>query len=328
MRRRTLLVAVGSIIIGWTLAARAEERRLPVVGVLGSDSPDLYADRLRALRQGLKETGYIEGENLAIDYRWPSAGGNDELPALAADLVRRHVSVIVALGSTPAAVAAKAATTTIPIVFFIGYDPIQVGLVTSLSRPGGNITGGATLNEELVSKRMELLHEVLPGTTSMALLVNPKSPNLAEVAAKEAHAAARNLGIELDVLQASTERDLDTAFTAVAQQRAGALVIAGDAFFISRSEQLAALALRSRVPAIFQYRSFVASGGLMSYGPRIEVYSLAGIYTGRILSGEKPADLPVQQITQVELIINLKAAKTLSITIPAHLLARADELIE
>jgi putative ABC transport system substrate-binding protein len=327
MRRREFIRLLGGAAAAWPLAARAQRPTMPVIGLLGSDSPELYADRLRAFRQGLKETGYIEGQSLAIEYRW-AEGRNDQLPVLAADLARRQVSVIVALGSTPATLAAKAATTTIPVVFFIGADPLQLGLVASLSRPGGNLTGVTSLNQELVAKRVELLHEVVPGTTSMALLINPTSPNLTKTAIEDAHAAARSLGRNLDVLHASTERDIDTVFAALTQLRVGSLVIGVDAFFISRSEQLATLALRRAVPAIFQYRPFAAAGGLMSYGTPIETYSLAGVYTGRVLKGEKPADLPVLQVTKVELILNLRTAKTLGLTFPLSLLGRADEVIE
>jgi putative ABC transport system substrate-binding protein len=327
MRRRDFLGALGGAAAAWPLAARAQKQPMPVIGVLGPDSPDMYADRLRAFRHGLKETGYVEGQNLAIEFRW-AQGRNDQLPALAADLARQRVSVIVALGSTPAAIAAKAATTTIPIVFFVGADPRQLGLVASLSRPEGNVTGITSLNEELVAKQMEMLHEVVPGTTSMAVLVNPTSPNLSEATARGARAAARALGLKMDVLQASTERDFDTVFAALARLQAGALMIGIDAFFISRSPQLGTLALRHRVPGIFAYRPFAAAGGLMSYGTPVATYSLAGVYTGRILEGRKPADLPVQQASKVELIINVKTAKTLGLSIPLPLLGRADEVIE
>ena len=330
MKRRDFITLVGSAVatpsILWPLAARAQQA-MPVIGLLGPDSPDVYADRLLAFRRGLKETGYVEGQNLAIEYRW-AEGRNDQLPLLAADLARRQVSVIVALGSTPAALAAKAATTTIPIVFFVGADPLQLGLVTNLSRPGGNVTGVTSLNSELIAKRVELLHEAVPGATSVALLVNPTNPMLTEPAINDAQAATRSLGLKFDVLYASTERDLYTVFKALARPGAGALVIDTDAFFISRSKQLGALALGHAVPSIFQYRQFVAEGGLMSYGTPIETYSLTGVYTGRVLKGERPADLPVQQITKIELIINLKTAKILGLNIPLPLLGRADEAIE
>jgi putative ABC transport system substrate-binding protein len=325
MRRRQFVTLLGTAAT-WPLAARAQQA-MPVIGLLGADSPDVYADRLLAFRRGLKETGYVEGQNLAIEYRW-AEGRNDQLPLLAADLARRQVSVIVALGSTPAALAAKAATTTTPIVFFVGTDPLQLGLVTSLNRPGGNITGVTSLNSELIAKRVELLHEAVPGVTSVALLINPTNPSLSEPAIKDGHAAARSLGLKFDVLYASAERDFDTVFTSLTRLGTGGLVILADAFFISQSKQLAALALGHAVPAIFQYRPFVAGGGFMSYGTPIETYALTGVYTGRVLKGDKPADLPVQRVTKIELIINLKTAKALGLTIPLSLTGRADELIE
>ena len=326
MRRRDFIKGI-TVSAAWPLAARAQQRVMPVIGFLGSDSPDLYADRLRAFRHGLQEAGYTEGENLAIEYRW-AEGHGDKLQALAVDLARRQVSVIVALGSTPAALAAKAATTTIPIVFNVGSDPVQLGLVASLNRPGGNVTGITTLSWALVIKRMELLHEAVPSATSMALLVNPESPSLAEAAIKDAQVAARRLALKLDVLQASRERDFNMVFAALTEMRAGALVIATDAFFIGESEQLGALCAKHAIPAIFQYRPFAAAGGLMSYGTTIETYSWVGVYTGRILKGEKPASLPVQQSTKVEMIINLKAAKALGLNVSNTLLGRADEVIE
>ena len=327
MRRREFITVFGGAAATWPFTLQARQMARPVVGLLGADSPDQYADRLQAFREGLKELGFREGENLTIEYRW-AAGRNNELPELAAELARLNVGAIVALGSTPAALAAKAATTTIPVIFLVGADPIRLGLVPSLARPGGNLTGVTTLNEELVSKRVELLHEAIPTTTSIALLVNRTSPSLAEAAINDAGTAIRRYGLTLNVLQASTERDFDTVFATLTQPQAGALVITTDAFFISRAEQLGALALRHSVPAIFQYRPFVAAGGLMSYGTPIETYSLAGIYTGRILKGEKPDGLPVQQVSKIELIINTKSAKTLGITFPVSLLGRADEVIE
>jgi len=326
MRRRAVIAGLGAM-AAWPRAARAQQPTMAVIGLLGSDSPELYVDRLRAFRQGLKEIGYVEGQNLAIEYRW-AEGTNDRLPALAADLARRNVSLIVALGSTPAALAVKAATGTIPIVFFIGADPIQLGLVSGLNRPGSNITGVTSLNMELVAKGMELLHEIVPERTSIALLINPTSPILMQAAVKDAQAAARSLGLKLDVVQASTDHNLESVFATLAELRAGALVIVVDAFFVSRGEQLGALALRHGLPAVFQYRAFVTSGGLISYGTPIGSYSLAGVYTGRILKGERPAELPVQHITKIELIINLRTAKTLGLTIPLPLLGRADEVIE
>jgi putative ABC transport system substrate-binding protein len=327
MRRREFLTILGGAAAASPFRSQAQQMVRPVVGLLGADAPDQYADRLQAFREGLKEAGYREGENLTVEYRW-AEGKNDEMPALAAELARLNVSAIVALGSTPAALAAKGATTTIPVIFFVGTDPIRLGLVASLARPGGNLTGVTTLNEELISKRVELLHEAIPATTSIALLVNPTNPSLAEPAIKEAETATRRLGLTLNVLHASAEREFDTVFAALTKLQDGALVIVNDAFFLSRGEQLGTLAVRHSVPAIFSYRLFTAAGGLMSYGTPVQTYSLAGIYTGRILKGEKPSDLPVQQATIVELIINTKSAKALGITLPLSLLGRADEVIE
>jgi putative ABC transport system substrate-binding protein len=333
MRRRELIILLGGVAAGswvsWPLAARAQSRpAVPVIGFLGSASPDLYADAVRAFRRGLGETGHVEGRNVAIEFRW-AEGRNDRLPGLAADLVRRQVNVIAAPGSTPAALAAKAATTEIPIVFQIGVDPVAAGLVARLARPGGNVTGVTNMNTELGPKRLELLRELMPTATTFALLVNPTSPLIAETMSRDLLSAAQAYGLELHVLNASTERDLDAAFASFAQVRASALMIAPDAFFITRSEQLGALTLRHGVPAITQFREFAVGGGLMTYGGnQIEAARQIGITTGRILKGEKPADLPVHQLTKVELIINLKTARALGLTVPLTLLARADELIE
>jgi putative ABC transport system substrate-binding protein len=326
MKRREFIALVGAAAAAWPLAARAEPQAMPVIGFLNGASPDRYAPMVAAFRQGLKETGYVEGQNLAIEYHW-AEGQYDRVPSMAAELVRREVAVIVA--NSPGNLAVKAATKTIPIVFTIGGDPVQIGLVASLSRPGGNVTGVTTLSTELVPKRLELLHELIPTASGMALLVNPANPTLAETESREALSAAHTLGLELHVLNASTERDLDVAFAKLIQLRAGGLVITGDTFFNGWSKQLAALTLRHAVPTIFQYREFAAAGGLMSYGGSItDMYRQAGVYTGRILKGDKPADLPVQQSTKVELFINLKTAKALGITFPLSLLGRTDEVIE
>jgi putative ABC transport system substrate-binding protein len=328
LRRREFITLLGGAAAAWSLTARAQQPAMPVIGFLGSASPDLWTGRLRAFHQGLSETGYVEGRNVAIEYRW-AEGQNDRLLALAADLVRRQVTVIAAPGSTPAALAAKAATATIPIVFELASDPIELGLIASLARPGGNVTGVTSLNAEVGPKRLELLHELVPTATIVALLVNPTNPTLAESTMKALQAAARTLGVQLHVLHASTDRDLDTVFSTVAQLGAGALVIGADPFFTSRLEQLAALALRHALPTVYQFREFAVAGGLVSYGTSLtDTFRLAGDYTGRILKGDKPADLPVQEATKVELIINMKTATALGLTVPLPLLGRADEVIE
>jgi len=298
---------------------------MPVIGFLNGGSSWEYAQMADAFRKGLGEIGYIEGRNVWIEYRW-AEGRYERLPALAADLVRRQVSVIAA--NTPASPIAKAATTSIPIVFLTSADPVAAGLVASLNRPGGNLTGVAVLNVEVGPKRLELLHEAVPAASVVALLINPTHPT-AEAQSRDMQAAARSLGLQLHALHASTERDFDTVFARLVQLRAGALIIGADAFFINQSEQLAALALRHAVPAIATYREFVAAGGMMSYGGDLaDSFRIMGVYSGRILKGEKAADLPVQQETKFALIINLKTAKALGITVPISLLGRADEVIE
>jgi putative tryptophan/tyrosine transport system substrate-binding protein len=327
VKRRTFVAGLGGA-AAWPLVARAQQPAMPVIGYFGIASPDLFANRLRAFRQGLSENGYVEGRNVAIEYRW-AEGHYDRIPALIEDLVRRQVRVIAAPGSTPATLAAKAATTTIPVVFVTATDPVAAGLVASLNRPGGNLTGVAALALELGPKQLELLREVVPTATVIALLVNPASRVLAETQSSDLQATARVLGLQLHVLHARAASDFDAVFATLGQLRVGGLVIGGEALFTGGSEQLAALALRHAMPAIYQFREFAAAGGLMSYGANLnDAHRLAGVYTGRILAGQKPADLPVQQSTKLELTINLKTAKALGLEVPATVLARADEVIE
>jgi putative ABC transport system substrate-binding protein len=328
MRRREFITLLGGA-VAWPLVGRAQRSAMPVVGVLSAEwSNAVTADRLHAFREGLNDTGYFEGRNVMIEYRW-AEGRNDRLPALAAELVRLPVNVIVCAGSTPAAIAAKAASTTVPIVFYGGADPVSTGLVANLSRPGGNITGVTTLNVELAAKRLELLHELVPTATIIAALINPTNPVIAETETKDLQAAARTLGLRLHVLHASSEQEIETAFMTLVQLRAAALVIGPDAMFNSRSERLAVLTLGHRVPAIYQFREFVLSGGLASFGTTVaDTYRPLGVYTGRILKGEKAADLPLQQATKLRLIINMKTANALGITVPLPLVGLADEVIE
>jgi ABC-type uncharacterized transport system substrate-binding protein len=323
MKRRKFMTLLSGA-LAWPLAARAQQP-LPVIGFLNSASADAYARPLAAFREGLNTAGYVDGRNVAIEYRWAN-GQYDRLPAMAAELVERRVAVIAANG--PAVPLAKAATATIPIVFTAGFDPIELGLIASLNRPGGNLTGVSILNAELGPKRLELLRELLPTATTVALLINPNNPS-AETVSRELQAVARTIGLKIHVLHASTEAEIDAAFATLVELRARALAIGNDPFFNSRSAHLAALTNRHAMPAIYQYREFAAAGGLMSYGGSLtDAYRQAGIYAGRILAGAKPGDLPVQQSTKVELIINLKTAKALGLTVPLPLLGRADEVIE
>jgi putative tryptophan/tyrosine transport system substrate-binding protein len=328
MRRRYFIQGI-AVFSAWPRAARAQQPSMPVVGVLSPEWPNaVTADHLRAFREGLNDTGYVEGRNVIIEYRW-AEGRYERLPALAAELVRLPVNVIVCFGSTLATIAAKTASATIPIVFYGGTDPVSMGLVASLSRPGGNVTGVTTLNIELMAKRLELLHELVPAATIIAALVNPTNTVVAETETRDLQAAARTLGLTLHVLHASSEQEIDTAFMTLVQLRAGALVIGNDAYFNSRSEQLAVLTLRYAMPAIYNFREFVLSGGLASFGATVaDTYRPLGVYTGRILKGEKPGDLPVQQATKLQLVINMKTAKALGIAVPLPLSGRADELIE
>ena len=300
---------------------------MPVVGFMRANTPEESVATLAAFRRGLSETGYREQQNVAIEYRWAAEREYGKLPAFAADLVRRKVSVIAAT-TTQAALAAKAATATIPIVFETGLDPVKLGLVASLNRPGGNITGVTQLSAELLPKRLGLLHDVLPAATAIGLLIDPRYPG-AESQASDMQEAARALGLQVHVLNASTDSEIDAAFADLAKLRAGALFVGAGAFFVTRAEQFAALAARHALPVFYQYREYVAAGGLISYGASLtDSYRQAGVYTGRILKGEKPADLPVQQSTRIEMVINLKTAKALGLTVPETLLAIADEVIQ
>ena len=323
MRRREFIVGVGGV-AAWPLAAQAQQSAMLVIGVLNATSSVGRARELAAFRQGLNVGGYVESQNVAIEYR-AADGKYGQLPALAADLVRRRVTVIAALGA-PSALAAKAATTAIPIVFEVGVDPVEMGLIVSLSRPGGDITGVTNLNQELGPKKLQMLRELVPATSTIAALVNPANPNSALV--KQMQAAARTLGVELEVLRASTEREVDEVFASLTRARVGALIINPDPFLNSRIEQLVALTVRYSMPTISN-REFAEAGGLMGYGANLtDAHRLAGVYTGRVLAGANPAELPVQQSTRLELVINLKTAKALGLTIPETLLATADEVIQ
>jgi putative ABC transport system substrate-binding protein len=326
-RREFIKIVAGSAVTAWPLAARAQQSGMPVVGFLNTAAQRDYQRQLAAFLKGLSEAGYVEGQNVTIEYRW-AEGTNDRLSALAADLIGRRVAVIAAT-STPAAIAAKTATASIPIVFEVGADPVQLGLVSNLNRPGGNVTGVTQTNVEMTPKRLQILHELLPTARVMALLVNPANEATTETTTREVLAAARTLGIEVHVLNANVPRDIEAAFTKAIELRAGGMVVSGGPFFFSQSENLAARCLQHKLPTIYQFHRFTAAGGLMSYGSEItEAYRLAGVYTGRVLNGERPADLPVQQATKVEFVVNLRTAKVLGLTVPNTLIGRADEVIE
>jgi len=327
MKRRDFIAGLGGV-AAWPLVARAQQTALPVVGFLGGQSREAARESIEAFHRGLAETGYVEGRNVAIEYRWAD-GQTDRMPALAAELVRLRMAVIAAVGTTPGALALKAATQTIPIAFVIGPDPVAVGLVESLNRPGGNLTGATNNNVEVIAKRLELLHELVPSARSVAVLVNPNNAPATSAESGELQAAARVLRLDLLTLNASTGAEIDAAFATLAGQRVGALLVSGESFFVAQADQVIALAARHAVPAIYGSRSFVRSGGLMSYGMDTrDAERQAGVYVGRILKGEKPADLPVQQATRIELAINMKTAKALGLTFPITLLGRADQVIE
>ena len=326
--RRELLAALGGAAAAWPLAARAQQAAMPVIGFLDSRPPDGMTERVRAFRQGLKETDIVEGENVAIEYRW-AENQIDRLPALAADLVRRRVAVIAVPGGLLSALAAKAATSTIPTVFGVNEDPVRLGLVASLARPGGNATGINILSGELVAKRLELLRELVPGAARVAVLVNPTDATNAESTLRDVEPAARAIGLQIQVLNASTSREIDAAFATFVRERPDALFVAATAFFVSRRVQLANLASRHAVPAAYSTREIAEAGGLMSYGSNVaDAWRQAGIYTGRILKGANPADLPVVQASKFELVINAQTARMLGLTVPDKLLVAADEVIE
>jgi putative ABC transport system substrate-binding protein len=325
MRRREFITLLGSAAVSWPVATQAQQPTMRVIGFLhaGSPEPNLVA----AFRKGLSETGYVEGQNVAIEFRW-AEGQYDRLPEFAADLIHRGVAVIATPDSTPASLAAKAATTTIPIVFGTGGDPIALGLVTSLNRPGGNVTGYSMLNTQLAAKRLGFLHELVPGAAHFVALVNPNS-QLTDPTIKDLQAGAATIGLQIEILSAGSDHEIDAAFASLAQKPGSTLIVTPDQFFVVRDAQIVALAARHAVPAIYPRREFPIAGGLMSYGPNfVDAYQQVGIYTGRILKGEKPADLPVQQSTKFELVINLKTAKALGLGVPLHLQQLADEVIE
>jgi putative tryptophan/tyrosine transport system substrate-binding protein len=327
VRRREFIALIGGAAAAWPLVARAQQTAMPVIGFLNGQSADSLTHLVAAFRQGLNEMGYVEGQNVAIEYRWAN-GHVDRLSALAAELVQRKSAVLAATGGDPVALAAKRATTTLPVVFTIGGDPVALGLVASLNRPGGNVTGISQITAMLDPKRLEVLHELVPAVTAVAVLHNPQNANAA-FQVPDLAAAARTMGLDLRFVTASSEREIETAFANLAELRIGALVVASDPFFNSRRQQIVALATRLAVPAIFHQREFTLEGGLMSYGTSVaDMYRRAAAYAGRILKGEQPADLPVQQSTKVELVINLKTAKALGLAFPITLLGRADEVIE
>jgi putative tryptophan/tyrosine transport system substrate-binding protein len=326
VRRRQFITMLGGAAVAWPLAARAQQAAMPVIGFLDTRSPDGMTERLRGFRQGLKDTGYVDGENVAIEYRW-AEGQNDRLPALADELVRRRVAVIAAFGIV-AANAAKAATTTIPIVFAVAVDPVRLDLVASLNRPGGNLTGFNIFTTELVTKRLELLHELVPGAVRAAVLVDPAYPDT-EVMVRDLAAAARAMGLQIQVFNATNSREINEAFASLVRERPDALFVGGEPFLNSRRVQLVNLASRHAIPATYALRDYAEVGGLMSYGPNIaDAFRQAGVYAGRILKGAKPADLPVVQASKFELVINAETARLLGLTVPDKLLARADEAIE
>jgi len=327
MKRREFITLLGGAAAAWPVTAHAQQPAMPVIGFLSAASPEAYTDRVRAFRQGLRDAAYIEGDNVAIEYRW-AEGQYDRLPGLAAELVRRQVAVIVA-APTPSAHAAKSATATIPIVFTVGDDPVKLGLVSSLARPGGNLTGVNFFGSEVVSKRLELLRELVPRIGRVAVLVNPSNATLSETTVRDVEAAARGMGLEVQIFNASTSREIDAAFANLVRERSDAVFVGGDAFFTSRRVQLATLATRYVIPSSFSQREVTEAGGLMSYATNVrDTFRQVGVYVGRILKGAKPADLPVVQSSKFELVINHQTARMLGLDVPAKVLALADEVIE
>src|SRR5262245_31972169 len=328
MRRREFIkVIAGSAVAPWALAARAQQQAMPVVGFLNAASADGYTRFVAEFRRGLNSMGFVEGQNVVVEYRWAD-GHYDRLPELAADLIRRQV-VVIAATSTPAALAAKKATTTVPIVFTTGGDPVELGLVSNIARPGGNVTGATQITMEVGQKRLELLHQLVPKATALAIAVNPNNPAVAAVQVRDAQDASRALGLKLEVVQARNEQEFDKALADLSQRAGGLVIAGGDSFFLSESAKLAEIAGRHKIPAIFHGREFAAAGGLVSYGASVAAsYLLVGVYTGRILRGEKPGDLPVQRSSKLEIFINMKTAKTLGVTIPQGLVITADEVFE
>ena len=326
--RRQFMSALGGATVAWPLATRAQQPALPVVGFINGSSPDASARKAAAFRKGLNEAGYVESQNVTVEYHWLE-GHYDRLPALAADLVRRQVAVIATPGSTPAVLVAKAATAAIPIVFGVGEDPVRLGLVASLARPGGNVTGINFFVGEVVAKRLRLLHDLVPKAVRVAVLINPGNASNAEATLREVQQAAPSIGLQIQILNATTIGEIDAAFASFARERPDALFVAPDGFFVSRRIQIATLTARDKIPAAYAARDFVEAGGLMSYGTDIaDMFHQVGVYTGKILKGEKPADLPVLQSTKFEFVINLQTARALGIEVPPQLLATADEVIE
>jgi putative tryptophan/tyrosine transport system substrate-binding protein len=328
MQRRKFIMLLGGSVVAWPLGVRAQQPAMPVIGYLSGATLELMHEYVAAFHQGLADAGYVDGRNVSVEYQ-RAEGHNDRMPALAAEFVRRQVDIIAVGGSTPGALATKAVTKTIPIVFLVGTDPVKVGLVASLAHPGGNVTGVTILNVELIAKCLELMHNLMPASTTIAVLVNPANTSQTETEIEIVQAAARVIGVRVMILTASSPGEIDSAFATLVEKRVGSLVVSGEYFFLTQRERLVALAAQHAVPTIYAYREYIEAGGLMSYGTdNFDAHRRVGVNVGRILKGEKPADLPVQQITKVEMIVNLRTAKTLGLTFPQTVLGRADKVIE